>query len=102
MGNHVFAVGGWRSSGSTSVGFLVVALLLCAVRGPREKGWMGWTGGWAVRKVEDKVRKADEERGHEDMDKVGLAEKSQEASSKDERETKASADIDLESSRKAD
>ncbi|KAL8657696.1 MAG: hypothetical protein Q9226_001648 [Calogaya cf. arnoldii] len=63
VGNHNFARGGWISSGSTSVGFLAAALLLCAARGPREKRWIGWGGGWRIRKDGDVAKKGDEEKG---------------------------------------
>lgn len=26
------------------------ALILCFLRGPRETGWVGWGGGWKVRR----------------------------------------------------
>ncbi|KAL8690450.1 MAG: hypothetical protein Q9218_004104 [Villophora microphyllina] len=55
LGNHIYAIGGWTSSGSTSVGFLSAALLLCFIRGPREKGWIGWGGGWALKRQTDNV-----------------------------------------------
>ncbi|KAL8809779.1 MAG: hypothetical protein Q9200_003115 [Gallowayella weberi] len=86
VGNHVFAMGGWKSSGSTSVGFLLGALLICALRGPREKGWVGWKGGWAVRRAGDVARKGDEEKGDGDKkENEGSGEKSQEVAEKDER-----------------
>ncbi|KAF2145040.1 uncharacterized protein K452DRAFT_216302, partial [Aplosporella prunicola CBS 121167] len=47
-GNHIFARAGWVGSGSASVGFVALALLLCFVRGPWEKGWVGWRGGWGI------------------------------------------------------
>lgn len=50
VGNKLYARGGWIGSGSCSVGFLGVALCLCFVRGPWEKGWVGWHGGWSVRR----------------------------------------------------
>ncbi|KAL9584924.1 MAG: hypothetical protein Q9212_001826 [Teloschistes hypoglaucus] len=53
LGNHIYAIGGWKSSGSTSIGFLSAALLLCAARGPREPGWYGWGGGWSLRRKTD-------------------------------------------------
>ena len=49
-GNHVYARGGWIRSGSTSVGFLGASLLFCFIRGPWETGWVGWRGGWSLRK----------------------------------------------------
>lgn len=33
-----------------TVGLLAFALLVCVVRGPREKRWLGWSGGWDIRK----------------------------------------------------
>lgn len=32
------------------VGFIVFAIVICLVRGPREKGWFGWSGGWSIRR----------------------------------------------------
>ena len=34
----------------TIVGFLVLSLLVCIARGPREKGWIGWSGGWSIKR----------------------------------------------------
>jgi predicted MFS family arabinose efflux permease len=50
VGNSVYAKGGWVSSGSVSVGFIVAAALACLARGPWEKGWVGWSGGWGIRR----------------------------------------------------
>lgn len=50
VGNKLYAQGGWTASGSASVGFVGVALVLCFVRGPHETGWYGWGGGWGLRK----------------------------------------------------
>ncbi|KUI62359.1 Putative uncharacterized transporter YgaY [Cytospora mali] len=50
VGNKLYAIGGWRASGSCNIGFLGLALLVCFVRGPREKGWLGWSGGWDIRR----------------------------------------------------
>ncbi|KAI4196700.1 MAG: hypothetical protein LQ350_006391 [Teloschistes chrysophthalmus] len=65
LGNHIYAIGGWKSSGSTSIGFLSAALLLCAARGPREPGWYGWGGGWSLR------RKTDQEVAGEKQSQLG-------------------------------
>jgi len=32
------------------VGFVCVALLLCCVRAPWETRWIGWRGGWDMRR----------------------------------------------------
>ncbi|CAF9926397.1 MAG: hypothetical protein GOMPHAMPRED_004127 [Gomphillus americanus] len=50
VGNHLFAEGGWIKSGSASIGFVGAALVVCFCRGPWEKGWMGWSGGWSLRR----------------------------------------------------
>ena len=69
VGNRLYAEGGWVVSGSASVGFVGLALLLCFVRGPREKRWVGWKGGWSWKKDEQEEGGAmqpetrDEEKG---------------------------------------
>ncbi|KAK3985995.1 major facilitator superfamily domain-containing protein [Cladorrhinum sp. PSN332] len=50
VGNRLYAQGGWRLNGSCSIGFIVFAILICLARGPREKGWLGWSGGWPIRR----------------------------------------------------
>ncbi|KIV88372.1 hypothetical protein, variant [Exophiala mesophila] len=49
-GAELYERGGWRASGSLSVGFVALILILSVVRGPYEKGWFGWSGGWDIRK----------------------------------------------------
>ena len=49
-GNALYARGGWIRSGSASVGFAGGALLGGRGRGPWEKGWVGWSGGWSLRR----------------------------------------------------
>lgn len=71
VGNHVFARGGWVRSGSVSVGFLAAAGGVCFLRGPREEGWVGWRGGWGLRRegrgvVGEKEGGDDEKRGREE------------------------------------
>ena len=62
VGNDLFAKGGWISSGSASVGFIAAALLVCFSRGPWEKGWVGWGGGWSVRRRDLGPQKGDVEK----------------------------------------
>ncbi|KAH0832511.1 putative transporter YgaY [Fonsecaea pedrosoi] len=50
VGNSLYADGGWISSGSASVGFVSAALVVCLLRGPHEQGWIGWRGGYNMRK----------------------------------------------------
>lgn len=49
-GNHVYARAGWIGSGSMSVGFLSAAICVMLAKGPWEDGWVGWSGGWSMRK----------------------------------------------------
>ncbi|KAL2259452.1 hypothetical protein VTK26DRAFT_6867 [Humicola hyalothermophila] len=42
VGNRLYALGGWVYSGSCSIAFLGLALIICVLRGPRETGWIGW------------------------------------------------------------
>ena len=50
VGNRLYAMGGWVVSGSASVGFIAAALGMCFLRGPWETRWVGWRGGWSVRR----------------------------------------------------
>jgi predicted MFS family arabinose efflux permease len=50
-GNHLYARGGWIRSGSASVGFVCAALAICLLRGPHSQGWIGWRGGYKMRKA---------------------------------------------------
>ena len=64
VGNHLYAEGGWIWSGSASVGFVCVALVICFLRGPHEQGWVGWAGGCKMRKPRAvKQTQKDEEKG---------------------------------------
>ncbi|WPG99358.1 Hypothetical protein R9X50_00217200 [Acrodontium crateriforme] len=50
VGARLYARGGWIASGSYSMGSVGAALLIAFARGPWEKRWLGWRGGWAIRK----------------------------------------------------
>ncbi|KXL42820.1 hypothetical protein M433DRAFT_145648 [Acidomyces richmondensis BFW] len=50
VGSHLFARGGWIASGSYSMGSIGMALLVTLARGPWEEAWIGWHGGWSIRK----------------------------------------------------
>ncbi|MCJ1403641.1 hypothetical protein MMC11_006864 [Xylographa trunciseda] len=50
VGNIVYAQGGWIQSGSVSVGFVCASLVVSFVRGPWNEGWIGWKGGWNLRR----------------------------------------------------
>ncbi|KAK4949674.1 hypothetical protein LTR10_011515 [Elasticomyces elasticus] len=50
-GAKLYTRGGWVVSGSLSVAFIGLSFLVCLARGPYEKGWVGWGGGWDVRKT---------------------------------------------------
>ncbi|KAF2724578.1 MFS general substrate transporter [Polychaeton citri CBS 116435] len=50
VGSHLYAIGGWEVSGSYSVASLGVAFLVTFARGPWEDRWIGWRGGWSMKK----------------------------------------------------
>lgn len=52
VGNRVYGERGWVMSGTVSVIFVVVGFIFCLIRGPAETGWVGWTGGIRIRKVD--------------------------------------------------
>ncbi|MCJ1417288.1 hypothetical protein MMC32_003630 [Xylographa parallela] len=62
VGNDLFAKGGWIRSGSASVGFIAAALVICFSRGPWETGWVGWHGGWSIRRRDLGPPKSDVEK----------------------------------------
>lgn len=51
VGTNVYVRHGWIASGSVSVGLVGVSLFFCAVRGPWERGWVGWSGGRRMRQL---------------------------------------------------
>jgi predicted MFS family arabinose efflux permease len=60
-GNEVYEKhGGWIASGSLSVAVIAFSYVIIALRGPYEKGWIGWSGGWGLK---PKEKKGDEEEG---------------------------------------
>lgn len=50
VGNRLYAEGGWRLSGGVSMAFIGFGLVVCLLRGPWEKRWIGWRGGWNWRR----------------------------------------------------
>ncbi|KAI1423504.1 major facilitator superfamily domain-containing protein [Xylaria sp. FL1777] len=52
IGNTLYARGGWTWSGALNIAQLTTALILVVVKGPHEKGWFGWGGGWDLRNTE--------------------------------------------------
>ncbi|KAI1380452.1 MFS general substrate transporter [Hypoxylon crocopeplum] len=49
VGNALYANGGWTWTGAFNVAQMVAGLLILALRGPHEKGWIGWRGGWDLK-----------------------------------------------------
>ncbi|KAJ5788675.1 hypothetical protein N7457_003665 [Penicillium paradoxum] len=52
VGNRIYSQGGWILTGSVSLAFIGAALILSLLRGPCEKGWIGWHGGIKIRRTE--------------------------------------------------
>jgi predicted MFS family arabinose efflux permease len=61
VGNRLYAQGGWTYSGGCSIGFVGLSLIIAFCRGPRETGWVGWAGGWRLRRDDLPNKKAKEE-----------------------------------------
>ncbi|ESA42997.1 MFS general substrate transporter [Neurospora crassa] len=59
VGNRLYAQGGWVYSGACGIAFGGFALIICLVRGPREKGWVGWSGGWTCRREDLALKKSE-------------------------------------------
>ncbi|KAK3338079.1 major facilitator superfamily domain-containing protein [Neurospora tetraspora] len=70
VGNRLYAQGGWVYSGACGIAFGGFALIVCLVRGPREKGWIGWSGGWTFRR-EDLPPKKSETTTEEVLEEAG-------------------------------
>lgn len=52
IGNRVYAGSGWVLADTVNLALVGVSIILCLLRGPRETGWIGWTGGISVRRCE--------------------------------------------------
>lgn len=50
VGSNLYDRGGWIASGSYSMGSIGAALIVCLLRGPWETHWLGWRGGWSIKK----------------------------------------------------
>ncbi len=48
-GNALYANGGWTCSGILNIVETTVGILIIVLRGPHEKGWIGWGGGWNLK-----------------------------------------------------
>ncbi|KAL4913337.1 major facilitator superfamily domain-containing protein [Aspergillus aurantiobrunneus] len=60
VGNRVYARDGWVMSGTVSLVLAGMALAVGLVRGPREEGWVGWSGGWCLRRVVEESNSQDD------------------------------------------
>ncbi|KAI5918200.1 MFS general substrate transporter [Camillea tinctor] len=56
VGNALYARGGWTHSGALNIAQMVTGILLLVIRGPHETGWVGWSGGWDLRKPKPEER----------------------------------------------
>jgi len=91
-GNHIYADGGWIHSGSASVGFIGAALFFCFVRGPYETRWVGWRGGWSLRKKPKNDEPGAEWVNHKDGQKGGGEEGESGGNGKEETNTEKALD----------
>lgn len=78
VGNALYARGGWIESEAVNIGFVATSLLMCILRGPHEKGWVGWHGGWNMKLKHEREavkRDADPEESQEQVKTVAEQEK---------------------------
>ncbi|KAI3316588.1 MFS general substrate transporter [Xylariaceae sp. AK1471] len=59
-GNRLYAEGGWIWSGSMNIAFMGAAIIVGLARGPRETRWVGWKGGWNIRRDKNFAEKAEQ------------------------------------------
>ncbi|KAI1073715.1 MFS general substrate transporter [Whalleya microplaca] len=93
-GNALYARGGWTHSGALNIAQMIAGLILIALRGPHEKRWVGWRGGWDLRipKTEGKTEESTEPSRLQD-DIEANAETKKEVATEDEGLT----DVDIDS-----
>lgn len=53
-GTKVFLEHGWRAAAALSMGWMGFQLIVLLLRGPHvpRKRWVGWKGGWTLRREE--------------------------------------------------
>jgi predicted MFS family arabinose efflux permease len=61
FGNKLYADGGWVRVGGATIGLMGLALVVLCLRGPSEKGWIGWSGGWNMRMPKEEEEEGDAE-----------------------------------------
>jgi hypothetical protein len=49
-GNKIYEQAGWRGNGSFGVGLIGFIFVLSFMRGPWEPGWIGWSGGFSIKR----------------------------------------------------
>ncbi|KAL4782863.1 major facilitator superfamily domain-containing protein [Aspergillus varians] len=59
VGNRIYARSGWAITGTVSLALAAAALGIGLLRGPREKGWLGWRGGVYLRRVHERPAQAE-------------------------------------------
>ena len=63
--NTLYTYGGWHKSGNASVSFIGAALCFCFAGGPWEKSWVGWRGGWGIRRRDLGPREKKQQQGND-------------------------------------
>ncbi|KAK5798714.1 hypothetical protein VI817_005004 [Penicillium citrinum] len=51
VGNRVYGESGWVLTGSVNLVFVGICYIILLLRGPSETGWIGWSGGFPIRRV---------------------------------------------------
>ena len=84
LGNALYARGGWLRSGGASIGLIGMALVSCIMRAPWETGWIGWRGGWSLRRRDLGTSSTKQEESSNSTD-IELAAEDDEAETENER-----------------
>jgi len=76
-GNRLYAEGGWVWSSSLSIAVIGTGIIVGLARGPRETGWIGWEGGWSIRRETGAAEKSDTQTVLEEGRELPVREKSE-------------------------
>lgn len=56
--------GGWLAAGGLSIAVMGASYIVILARGPHERGWVGWSGGWRLKSsLEDREERLGGESG---------------------------------------
>ena len=66
VGNAVYARKGWKGADAVSAGFIGLGLIFWAAKGPKETSWIGWGGGWTIKRPEEQAEEKNSSQAESD------------------------------------